>query len=331
MNQTSELRTAGNSRLRLKNMTTMLVSIAGLLATIILFAILTNGKILSPVNLQSMTNQFTVTVLVAIGATCTYGVGNFDVSLGACVCASAITAGMVAIATGSLLLSFVACLVVSLLIGALKGIMAAYVSVPYFIFSVVLGSIISALVLVVLGDNTTLMLSNAVTPIPSLSYLQMSLVNVAVIVVYLFVGVILFRYTGFGLRIKMLGGNKTAARQAGIDIVKTRILAFIFAAVGIALGAFLLMLRSRVVAYNTATSTGHDVMVAITLGGMALSGGPKTKISAGVIGAITITVINSGLGILGLDVGIRQIIRGVIFLIVVAIATTGIEEKGISR
>lgn len=314
-----------------KSLMSTLVSLLGLILVIVVFEIWTQGRLLGSDNLQSMINQFTLTAIVAIGATCTYGVGNFDVSLGACVCGAAVAAGYTAIATGSLLLSLLVCIVVSLFLGILKGVMAAYVQVPYFIFSVVLGSVISAAVLAIMGSETTLYLADAVKPLPEFTYTQLTVINLIVILVYFCVGVFLFRYTGFGLRIRMLGGNAVAARQAGINIVRTRILAFLWASVGSALGAFLLMLRSQVVAYNTASSTGTDVMIAITLGGMALSGGPKTKISAGLIGAVTIIVLNSGLAIAGLDVGERELIRGVIFLAVVAIVTSGWGKKGITQ
>lgn len=316
---------------KLKGLLTTLVSLAGLILVVVVFEVWTQGRLLSPDNMQSMINQFTLTAIVAIGATCTYGVGNFDVSLGACVCGAAVAAGYVAIATGSLILGLLVCIAVSLILGIIKGVMAAYVQVPYFIFSVVLGSVISAAVLAIMGSETTLYLSNAAKPIREFTYTQLTAINLVVILVYFCIGVFLFRYSGFGIRIKMLGGNEVAARQAGINVVRTRIFAFLWASVGIALGAFLLMLRSQVVAYNTASTTGTDVMVAITLGGMALSGGPKTKISAGLIGAVTIIVLNSGLAIVGLDVGERELIRGVIFLAVVAIVTSGWGKKGITQ
>lgn len=329
MDEAKAIQKSGTSKV--KSLMTTLVSLIGLILVIVIFEIWTQGRLLSSDNMQSMINQFTLTAIVAIGATCTYGVGNFDVSLGACVCGAAVAAGYVAVATGSLILSLVVCIVVSMILGIIKGVMAAYVQVPYFIFSVVLGSVISAAVLAIMGSETTLYLSEAAKPLPEFTYTQLTVVNLIVILVYFCVGVFLFRYTGFGLRIKMLGGNTVAARQAGINIVRTRILAFLWASVGIALGAFLLMLRSQVVAYNTASSTGTDVMVAITLGGMALSGGPKTKISAGLIGAVTIIVLNSGLAIVGLDVGERELIRGVIFLAVVAIVTSNWGKKGITQ
>ena len=306
-----------NKKAGLRGLMTTLVPVMGLVLVIIIFEIWTQGILLGAANLGSMINQLTVTVLVAIGAACTYGVGNIDVSLGASVCAAAVGAALVAVNTGNLFLSLLVCLGISLVLGLLKGLMAAYVQVPYFIFSVVLGSILSALVLVIMGNESTIYLANAAVEIPELSYSQLTVINIVVIVVYFAIGLFLFKFTGYGLNIRMLGGNAVAARQNGSNIVKTRILAFLWAGLGIALGAFLLM---QVVAYNTASSTGTDVMVAITLGGMSISGGPKTSVTAGLIGAATITVINSGLSIIGTDVGLRQVVRGVIFLVVVVIA-----------
>lgn len=309
-----------NKKNDLRGLMTTLVPVMGLVLVIVIFEIWTQGILLGAANLGSMINQLTVTVLVAIGATCTYGVGNIDVSLGASVCAAAVGAALVAVSTGNLFLSLLVCLGISLVLGLLKGLMAAYVQVPYFIFSVVLGSILSALVLVIMGNESTIYLANAAVEIPELSYSQLTVINIVVIVVYFAIGLFLFKFTGYGLNIRMLGGNAVAARQNGSNIVKTRVLAFLWAGLGIAFGAFLLMLRSQVVAYNTASSTGTDVMVAITLGGMPISGGPKTSVTAGLIGAATITVINSGLSIIGTDVGLRQVVRGIIFLVVVVIA-----------
>lgn len=318
-------------KFHLNGIFTTIVPLIGLALVILIFEIWTGGVLLGSANMQSMINQMAITVLVAIGATCTYGVGNIDVSLGASVCAAAVGAAIVAVNTGNLFLSLLVCLAISLVLGLLKGIMAAYVQVPYFIFSVVLGSILSALVLVVMGNESTIYLMNAVVEIPELSYAQITAINIIVIVVYFALGIFLFKFTGYGLNIRMLGGNPVATKQNGSNIVKTRILAFLWAGLGIAAGAFLLMLRSQVVAYNTASSTGTDVMVAITLGGMSISGGSKTSVTAGLIGAATITVINSGLSIIGTDVGLRQVVRGVIFLVVVVIAAGSLSKQYIEK
>ena len=84
--------------------------IIGLVLVIVAFTILTDGKLLSTINLQNMANQVIVTALVAIGAVFVYGVGNFDMSLGSGVVLSAVLGAMAAIKTGNLLVCFLVCL-----------------------------------------------------------------------------------------------------------------------------------------------------------------------------------------------------------------------------
>ena len=76
---------------------------------------------------------------------------------------------------------------------------------------------------------------------------------------------------------------------------------------------------------------GTDVMVALVLGGMPLSGGPKSKISAGLIGAVTITLLNSGLTIMGLSTGQIQIVRGIVFIVVVFVSSFSYRGKLLPR
>ena len=71
--------------------------------------------------------------------------------------------------------------------------------------------------------------------------------------------------------------------------------------------------------------------VALVLGGMPLSGGPHSKISAALIGAATITVLNSGLVIMGAGTGTIQIFRGVIFLAVVLVASLNYRTQLLPR
>ena len=87
----------------------------------------------------------------------------------------------------------------------------------------------------------------------------------------------------------------------------------------IALTAIVILLRSKSVNASTATTLGMDMMVAIVLGGMPLSGGAKSKISAALIGAAIITVLNNGLMVIHVDSGSIQLVRGILFLIVVYI------------
>ncbi len=303
----------------------------GLVLVIIIFSITTGGALLSVTNLQSMSNSVIVTALATIGAVFVFGSGYFDMSLSGCICFAAVIGGKVAIATGNIFLAAIAILVVALIFGLVKGIFAATVNVPFFIFTIVLGSVISSVVLVMMGSESTIYLSNAVKEIPSLSFAQMSIVNVIFLVAFFIICIILFNFTSIGIRVKNMGGNKISARQSGIDTKKTTITAFLISAIGVAIAAFVILLRTRTVGGTTASSVGQDVMVALVLGGMPLSGGPKSKISAGLLGAATITVLNSGLTIMGLTTGQIQICRGIVFIVVVFVSSFSYRSKLLPR
>ena len=72
-------------------------------------------------------------------------------------------------------------------------------------------------------------------------------------------------------------------------------------------------------------------MVALVLGGMPLTGGPRSRISAGLIGSATITVLNMGLTMMGLSTAIVQIFRAIVFLAVVYVASMTYRTKLLPR
>lgn len=303
----------------------------GLILGTIVFGFLTKGKLLTVSNLQNLTNQVIITAIVSIGAVFLFGIGAFDISLGAMVCLGSVLGGIVAIKTGNVFAALAVCMAVPIVIGIVKGIFASYIEVPFFVFTIILAVVINSFVLIILGKETTLYLENAVKPIPTFNFSQMTLINIVVLTVFFLICVYAFNYTSIGIQVKMLGGNEKASKQTGLDLTKIRLVSFLFSAVGIGLAAFLILIRVRTVGYSTAVSTGNDVMVALVLGGMPISGGPRSRISAGLIGAATITVLNSGLAIMGLSTGMIQLVRGLVFIAVVFVASFSYRTKMLPR
>jgi ribose transport system permease protein len=130
--------------------------IIGLVLVVVIFAILTEGKLLAMGTLKSMLSTVMLTALVSIGSVFVFGSGCFDMSMGGTLCMSAVVGCYAGIATGSVVVVFLGCLGTSLVLNVLKAIFAAYVEVPLFIVTIVLGSILSALVLVMMGTETTI-------------------------------------------------------------------------------------------------------------------------------------------------------------------------------
>jgi D-xylose transport system permease protein len=134
------------------------------------------------------------------------------------------------------------------------------------------------------------------------------------------------RRTKFGRYVYAVGGNAEAARRAGIDVDAIRIAVFAIASAMAAVGGVILASRLRSVDTNAG---GGDILLnsiaAAVIGGTSLFGG-RGHIRSALLGALVITSIANGLGLLGLSSGTRFVITGLVLLL--AVAVDSISRRG---
>lgn len=125
--------------------------------------------------------------------------------------------------------------------------------------------------------------------------------------------------TSWGRAVFAVGGNREAARRAGINVraiyTSTFILASTLAAVGGLLAAGRLAAASQ-------SSGGGDVnlnaIAAAVIGGTSLFGGRGSAFAA-LLGIIVIQAISSGLTLMNLDSSIRYMVTGLVVLLAVGV------------
>ncbi len=312
-------------KLNLKEKLIDFAPILGLVIVIAVFAVLTKGKTLSKANIKIVSNQALITAIAAIGAVFIFSCKAIDMSLSGTICLSSITGALIGLKTGSMAALIVTIFATAILISAVKGFAAAYLTLPVFIVTIIFGNFLSAIALVLLGTQTTLQLGSIV------KVTNATTAGVILLLVFYAVALFLFNYTRIGKSNKLVGGNPVAAEQSGISSKKSIITAFLISGCGAALAALVTILRTKTVTASTGAGIGQDILVAVVLGGMPLSGGPRSKISAGLVGAFTITALNNGLSICGVNNDIIQIVRGVVFLTVVFITSMSYRTKLLPR
>jgi D-xylose transport system permease protein len=132
--------------------------------------------------------------------------------------------------------------------------------------------------------------------------------------------------TRFGRHIYAVGGNTEAARRAGINVDNVKIACFAICSLMAALGGIILASRLRSIDTN---SGGGDLLLnsiaAAVIGGTSLFGG-RGHIKSAVLGALVITSITNGLGLLGLSAGTRFVVTGLVLL--AAVAVDSISRRG---
>ncbi|WP_167132989.1 sugar ABC transporter permease [Paramicrobacterium chengjingii] len=125
------------------------------------------------------------------------------------------------------------------------------------------------------------------------------------------------RRTKWGRSVFAIGGNKEAARRAGINVSGTIVSVFVLGSGLAALGGTLAAGRLAAAAQS---SGGGDVnlnaIAAAVIGGTSLFGGRGSAYSA-LLGVIVIQSISSGLTLLNLDSSFRYMITGAVLLLAV--------------
>lgn len=140
----------------------------------------------------------------------------------------------------------------------------------------------------------------------------------------LFVGLVVlmnyaFTRTSWGRAITAVGGNREAARRAGINVKRVYTTAFVLCATFAAAGGILS--AARLAASSQQAGTGDvnlNAIAAAVIGGTSLFGGRGSAYSA-LLGIVVIQAIASGLTLLDLSSSLRYMITGAVLAIAVIV------------
>jgi D-xylose transport system permease protein len=141
------------------------------------------------------------------------------------------------------------------------------------------------------------------------------------IIVMLLFWTFVARRTLFGRHVYAVGGNAEAARRAGINVARVRIIVFMISSGMAGLGGIVLAARLNSVDLNAGGGTLLiDAIAAAVIGGTSLFGG-RGEVRDALFGALVIATIANGLNTLNLTQGTIYIVTGGILLFAVTLDT----------
>jgi D-xylose transport system permease protein len=152
----------------------------------------------------------------------------------------------------------------------------------------------------------------------SFNPLRVSLRGVPIVVPLIIVMLVLWSFvlgrTAFGRHMYAVGGNREAARRAGINVDRIRISAFVICSGMASIGGIVAASRANSVDPNTG---GSNILLyavgAAVIGGTSLFGG-KGRVLDAVLGGAVVAVIDNGMGLMGYSSGTKYIVTGVVLL-----------------
>jgi D-xylose transport system permease protein len=141
------------------------------------------------------------------------------------------------------------------------------------------------------------------------------------IIFFLVVLTFLAKRTTFGRHVYAVGGNAEAARRAGINVRRIRILVFMIMSGMAAVGGIILAANVNSVDLNFGGGTLLlDAISAAVIGGVSLFGG-RGEVRAAFLGALLLATVSNGLNTAGYEDGVIYIVTGIILLLAVTLDT----------
>ena len=295
----------------------MIIPLAALLALVVFnliadpsfFAITINqdstGNSVLAGQLISILNNGSELAILAIGMTLvTAATGGQDISVGATIAVAG--SAMLAVLCGGnmrpdtlaapIIVAFLFGVVVAMVCGAFNGVMVAVFKVQ---------PMVATLILYTAGRSIAAWINNNALPIipadsgfgvfggfiPGVPIPTPVFIAIACFVVIFLV----LKFTSLGLYVQSVGINEKAARLNGLNPTFIKWLTFVILGVCVAVAALIKVSRISTINYQTiAADIEMDAILAVALGGNALSGG-KFNMGSSILGAYVIQFLTTTL------------------------------------
>lgn len=280
------------------------------------------SSILSPVfltgnNLMNVLRSASLTAIAAIGYMFVILIGEMDLSVGSIQAVVGIVSVMILNSTKSIPLALLGAIAVGVILGIINGLLVT---------KAMINSLIATLGTMAILRGTAYIITNGVSiqsKVSTFEYLGTGYIGpfpvpFVIAVVLFFVLYFVLMKTEFGRNIYAVGGNESAARLCGINVNRIKMASYIIVGVLTALSGYILACRLSSAQPNAGNGFEFQVISAVVLGGVSLSGG-KGNITGAIIGVLILSVLSNILVLMGVSSFYQEVSRGVVILLAVFI------------
>jgi rhamnose transport system permease protein len=249
-------------------------------------------------------------ILVIVG-------GDIDISVAGIMAMASMFMGLAAEQGAGIPLLIAVGLAVGLAAGLLNGFIITYFQVPSIAVAIGAMSLYRGIAYAVLGDQAITSYPTGISRlgqgfIPGTQITYQLVIFAVLALLFWF----LLHKTRFGRETYAIGNNATAARFAGINVTRHRIINFALTGLMAGLAAVLLTARILSTRPNMANTWELKVVTVVVLGGVSISGGRGTVFGV-VAAAFLLGFLNFGMGLINVPGRVMDIVSGVLLIVAI--------------
>ena len=286
--------------------------------------------------LITVINMGSELAILAIGMTLvTAASGGQDISVGAAIAIAGSTILRVLCGKDSrpetlqapIIVAFLVAVIVAMLFGAFNGVLVAVFKIQPMVATLILytaGRSIAAWInnneLPIVSDETFAVFGGFIPgcPIPTPCFIAVACMIIIALVL---------KFTNLGLYAQSVGINESSSRLNGLNPVFIKWLTYVILGVCVAVAALIKTSRLSSINYSViAKDIEMDAILAVALGGNALSGG-KFNMAASIIGAFVIQLLTTTLYKFEVQSDALPAYKAVVVILLVVFSAPTVREK----
>lgn len=284
---------------------------------ILLYCVIFIPNFASLDNLENLGLQVSIVALISCTMLFCLAGGDFDLSVGSTLAVGGITGALVTNSTGNIWLGLLAALGLGAFIGLVNGFFIAKVGINALIVTLATMLIVRGLTNI-LGDGMPVTIKPPEFELFSIRLFdQVPIMILYMIAAFLIFGFLLNR-TIFGRNTLAIGGNPEAAKLAGINILKTKLMIFVLSGVVAAFAGVVIGSRSYSASNNAGEGMELQAISACVLGGVSLAGGVGS-IGGVITGVLIMGTVQIAMQLKNIDTFWQMVVTGGILLFAVTV------------
>lgn len=289
------------------------------------------GMFGSGISLRSLIdNAYTASFLAIAGLAqmlvVTTGRGAIDLSIPGMITLGAYTCMGICNGQNSMIIpALLVVLLEGVIVGTLNSAMVIWLKIPAIIATMAMNYMIVTVTMLINNQFNVF----TIPPIlKNIATFRIATVPVMVILVILLAVLIHFMLTSttYGKSLLSMGQNQEAARLAGVKIIKTEMITYIFAAVLAGVAGALISARVTGAYLGMGDNYQMESIACIVVGGTLMSGG-RANAAGTLVGSLFLYLIISCMQLMGADAGMQSVVKGALIIIVLLIGASENNSK----
>ena len=292
----------------------ILIGLAALMAIVSLFS----ESFFTASNMWNILRQISTNALLAFGMTFVILIGGIDLSVGPLLAFSGVFAAYVMGNLGWPIWAAIAgSIILCSMVGMLNGVIVTKTGIAPFVVTLSVQQIFRGFAMLLANGAPIRIRDQGFINIGT-TYIGPVAFPVIYMIIIMALCYVVLNKTQFGRHIYALGGNKTAARFAGIRTQRIEVM--VYALSGFLAGIAGIVLAARMTAGVPATGDGYecDAIAAVVLGGASFTGGIGT-IGGVLVGVLVFEFLKIVLQFLGVNPYYNYMVQGIVIVTAVAL------------